>query len=288
MGEFLALIAGQVGWAIPVGVVLWFVARRITSVVPSPAAEQTSREPSRAWPRALGLIAMGVMLWALTVALGWLITQVLSQVRDVDAAIMNWFGESRTDPATAVALAIDHIGNTPGIIAVMLIAAAVAHAVTRRWAPALVLVAAPAGETAIFLTAQLTISRARPDIEHLAVEPVTSSFPSGHVAATLVMYGCIALLITSWSTSPARFAAIGIASVLPLAVAWARMYQGMHFPSDVLVSLAFATLWLAACWWAFRPGARGATIRFGSRSRDELEPARQEEAAAETPEVVRR
>ena len=66
MGEFLALIAGQVGWAIPVGVVLWIVARRVTSVVPSPtAAGQTSREPGRVWPRALGLIAIAVMLWAL-------------------------------------------------------------------------------------------------------------------------------------------------------------------------------------------------------------------------------
>ena len=290
MGEFLALIAGQVGWAIPVGVVLWFVARRITSVVPSPtAATETSREPSRPpWLRALALLAIAAMLWALAVGLGWLITQALGQVRDVDAAIMDWFGDNRTDAATAVALVIDRIGDTPGIIVVILIAAPVAHAVTRRWAPALVLVAAPAGETAIFLAAQFTISRARPDIEHLAVEPVTSSFPSGHVAATLVMYGCLALLIVSWSTHRARFLAIGIAVVLPLAVAWARMYQGMHFPSDVLVSLTFASLWLAACWWAFSPGARGVTIRFGMRPSDELDSVRRGEGAAEAPEAVGR
>ena len=290
MGEFLAEIAGRVGWAVPVGVVLWFVARRITFVVPSPtAATEMSREPSRpAWPRALALLAIAVGLWAITVALGWLITQALSPVRQVDVALMDWFEENRADPATAVALAVDHIGDTPGIIAVMLIAAPVAHAVTRRWAPALVLVAAPAGETSIFLAAQFTISRARPDIEHLAVEPVTSSFPSGHVAATLVMYGCIALLITSWSTSPARFAAIGIAIVLPLAVAWARMYQGMHFPSDVLVSLTFGSLWLAACWWAFDPRAHGATIRFSSQPRDQLESVRPANGAATAPEKVER
>ena len=290
MGEFLGLIAGQVGWAIPVGVVLWFVARRITSVVPSPAAAaETSSEPRRpTWHRALALLAIAAMVWALAVGLGWLITRVLSPVRDLDVAIIDWFGANRTDPATAVALAIDHIGDTPGIIVAMLIAAPVAHAVTRRWAPALVLVAAPAGETLIFLAAQFTISRARPDIEHLAVEPVTSSFPSGHVAATLVMYGCLALLITSWSTSPARFAAIGIAIVLPLAVAWARMYQGMHFPSDVLVSLTFASLWLGACWWAFSPGAHGATIRFGKQPSDQLESERLGEGAAQAPEAVGR
>jgi undecaprenyl-diphosphatase len=61
---------------------------------------------------------------------------------------------------------------------------------------------------------------------------------------------------------------------MPLAVAWARMYQGMHFPSDVAVSLVFATLWLAACWWAFEPGARGQAIRFGSRpATDDAVPA---------------
>ena len=289
MAEFFAEIALRVGWAIPVGIALWFVARRFTHVEPS-AEAGTGTAPDRrrpVWHRPAALLGILVLLWALLMGLGWLITRVLTPVRDVDATMMDWFEANRTDAATALALAIDHIGDTPGIIAVILIAAPLAHAMTRRWAPALVLAIAPAGETTIFLAAQYLTSRARPDIEHLAVEPVTSSFPSGHVAATFVTYGCIALLMLSWSRGPARFVAVGVAVALPLAVAWARLYQGMHFPSDVLVSLIFAPLWLAACWWALGPASRGESVRLG-RAPDADPRGERPRDEAISPDTVRR
>src|SRR5688500_15978362 len=109
MGEFLAEIAVRVGWAIPVGVVLWFLARRFTWVTPSPdAADGTRGDRIRpAWQRAVVLLVVAVLLWGLAVGLGWLITRVLAPVRDVDVAIIEWLGENRTDLPTAFALAID-------------------------------------------------------------------------------------------------------------------------------------------------------------------------------------
>ena len=289
MGDFLAEIAGRVIWAIPVGIVLWVVARRLSTVVPLPGlASAASTGPTRpAWQRAVGLVAAAVLVWALAVGFGWLITRVLGPLRDLDVAIIEWFGAHRTDAATAVAIAIDYVGDTPGIVAALLITAPIAHALTRRWTPAFVLVLAAAGETAIFLVVQSVISRARPDIEHLAVEPATSSFFSGHVAATFATYACLALLVISWGRSPVRFAAISVAIVLPLAVAWSRMYQGMHFPSDVLVSLIVAPLWLSTCWWALRPGPRGESVRFGTRTRAEEHPAPPRHARAAHPERQR-
>lgn len=289
MGAFLAEIAIRVVWAIPVGIVLWFVARRLSSVVPSQglAPESSTDRIRPAWQRAVGLLVAAVLVWALAVGLGWLITRVLSPVRDLDVAIIDWFGAHRTDAATTLALAIDYVGDTPGIVAALLIAAPIAHALTRRWAPALVLVLAAAGETAIFLVVQSVISRARPDIEHLAVEPATSSFFSGHVAATFATYSCLALLVISWGRSPVRFAAISVAIVLPLAVAWSRMYQGMHFPSDVLVSLIIAPIWLVACWWALRPGPHGESVRFGTRAPSEELPTPPRHARAAHPERQR-
>ncbi len=289
MGEFLAEIAGRVLWSIPVGIVLWFVARRLSTVVPSrqrvPASSTDRVRPP--WQRAVGLVVAAGLLWALATGLGWLITRVWRPVRDLDVAIIDWFGAHRTDAGTTLALAIDYIGDTPGIVAALLITAPIAHALTRRWTPALVLVLAAAGETIIFLLVQSVISRARPDIEHLAVEPATSSFFSGHVAATFATYACLALLVISWGNSPVRFAAVSLAIVLPLAVAWSRMYQGMHFPSDVLVSLIIAPLWLAACWWALRPGPHGESVRFGAQARSEELPAAPRRARAQHPERQR-
>lgn len=268
MAEFLAEVAAEVLWAIPVAVALWFVARRLTTIVPSTkaVAESHGAAAPPAWQRALGLVAAAILLVALTVGLGWLVTTVLTPVRGLDVAIIEWLAANRTDSATLFAHIGDTIGNTPGIIAMVLIATTVAHAVTRRWAPALVVVAAAAGETSIFLATQLMISRPRPDVEQLAAEPATSSFPSGHVAATIVTYGCIALLMLTWSRGWLRFVAVAAAIGLCLAVAGTRLYQGMHFPSDVLASFVFAPLWLAACWWAFRPQPGGESARSAMRS----------------------
>lgn len=270
MVEFLVGVAAEIGWAFPVAVVLWFLARRLTRIEASASAARTGAGRP-AWQRAVGLVAIAAVLWAFLLGLGLLITTVLTPVRDLDVAIIDGLVESRTEPLTVLAHIGDQIGNTPGIIAMVIIAATVAHAVTRRWAPALVVVAAAAGETSIFLATQVAISRARPDVEQLAGEPATSSFPSGHVAATIVTYGCIALLVLAWSRGAVRIVAVAAAIALPLLVAWARMYQGMHFPSDVLASFLFAPLWLAACWWAIRPKPRGETVRIGRAAAPDAE-----------------
>ncbi len=278
MIEFLGEIAARVGWAIPVAILAWILARRFTHLEPRSLASMPGARP--AWQRAIVLVLVAIGLWAGLVAVGWLLTEALDPVRKLDVAIIDWFAEHRMDAATAVAVIVDHIGDTPGIVAVLLIAGAIAHATTRRWAPALVLVVAAAGETAIFLAVQSVISRGRPEVEHLAVEPATSSFPSGHVAATFATYGCIALLMLAWSRGPLRTVAVVAAIVLPIAVAWSRMYQGMHHPSDVLTSLLFAPLWLAACWWAFRPAPRGQSVRLGRAPASEHEVQQQQEVPA--------
>lgn len=261
MIEFLAEIAARAGWAIPVAIVAWLLGRRLTRIPgPGDAAPDQPRDGLRR--RVLVLLGVAALLWLGLVGVGTLITGVLEPIRTLDASIIDWFAEHRGDAATSAAILVDHVGDTPGIVAVLLIAAATAHAVTRRWRPALVLVVAAVGETTIFLLAQSVISRARPDVEHLAVEPATSSYPSGHVAATAATYGCIALLMLAWTRGALRLVAVAAAIVLPLAVAWARMYQGMHYPSDVLTSLIFGVIWLGACWWTFRatPPGEPATV----------------------------
>src|SRR6478672_11476094 len=130
MVEFLAGVAAEIGWAFPVAAVLWFLARRLTRIEAS--AGSAGAEAARpAWQRAVGLVAAAAVLWAFLLGLGLLITTVLTPVRDLDVAIIERLVESRTDPLTALAHIGDQIGNTPGIIAMVVIAATVAHALTR-------------------------------------------------------------------------------------------------------------------------------------------------------------
>lgn len=211
-----------------------------------------------------GLLAVtAVLLWGFLTPVGWLVTGPLAPLRSLDYAVMAWFADHRSEGLTALALVLDHVGNTPGIVAVLLAAIPVILGTTRRRAPAAVLLAAAAGETGIFLAAQGVVARPRPAVEHLAGEPGTSSFPSGHVAASLVTYGCLALILSAWTRRRLRRMLFTAAGILIAAVAVTRLYLGMHYPTDILASLLFAPVWLAVCWRTIKP-ARGSPAGKGS------------------------
>jgi undecaprenyl-diphosphatase len=219
-------------------------------LLPAPARDRVL--PSGARGASL-LPATALFLWGFLVAAGLLVTRSLAPLQRLDSGIMEWFADHRTGSLTALASVVDHIGNTPGILAVLLLAIPVILAATRRRAPAMVLLAATAGETTIFLAAQSVVGRARPAVEHLAGEPGTSSFPSGHVAASVVTYGCLALILAAWIRYRLRWALLLAAAVLVAAVVLARLYLGMHYPTDIAASLLFAPAWLAVCWRVFDP-----------------------------------
>ena len=91
------------------------------------------------------------------------------------------------------------------------------------------------------------IDRRRPAVPHLDSAPPTSSFPSGHVAAAVALYGALAVVVClssrrGWLRAAAIVLAIGIA----IAVGLSRLYRGMHFPTDVLGGALLSVLWLTA------------------------------------------
>ncbi|QOD93156.1 phosphatase PAP2 family protein [Chryseoglobus sp. 28M-23] len=218
------------------------------------APERSSPSPSLA--RAVAALGAVLVLLAGTVAaIGSFVIVPSAAVQEVDDRIIDWFVSIRSDGLSALATVLDAAGNTPGIIAVQLAAVPIALALTRRRAPAVLLVTAVVGETAVYLVAGALVGRARPEVDHLSMMvPPTSSYPSGHVAATVVTYGAIALLVLAWSRSRWRYAVVPVAVLLVAGVVLARLYWGLHFATDTLASVVFAVVWLAACWRVIRPG----------------------------------
>jgi undecaprenyl-diphosphatase len=103
------------------------------------------------------------------------------------------------------------------------------------------------GEVAIFLVVTLLVDRPRPPVGQLDEAPPTSSFPSGHTAAAIVLYGALAVLAHQQARSAlVRRLSLFLAVALPALVAVSRVYRGMHFPSDVLGGILLGTLWLLA------------------------------------------
>jgi undecaprenyl-diphosphatase len=104
---------------------------------------------------------------------------------------------------------------------------------------------AVAGETTLFVLASMVIDRLRPGIPHLDGAPPTSSFPSGHTAATVALWCGLALgLARTHPGHPLRVLSWVLAVVLPAFVLSSRLYRGMHWPTDVAASVVFTLLWL--------------------------------------------
>ena len=71
------------------------------------------------------------------------------------------------------------------------------------------------------------------------------SFPSGHAALSLALYGFLTYL--AWKNFPQRYRIIlvAIAALLVGLIGLSRLYLGLHFVSDVLVGYAIGTILLA-------------------------------------------
>jgi undecaprenyl-diphosphatase len=129
------------------------------------------------------------------------------------------------------------LANTPVVILVGSVVASVL--LVKRWAQGTVaLAAALFTEVGVFLTTVLLVPRDRPDVPKLDAVPPTSSFPSGHTAASIALYGTLAviaaaLLPTGWL----RRVVVAIVALVPVAVGFSRLYRGMHHPSDVLAGV---------------------------------------------------
>jgi membrane-associated phospholipid phosphatase len=197
-----------------------------------------SGHPVRAF-LIIALVGFGVLA-AAAVAAGWALQHYVLPDHGVgrqDEHVNVWLADHRTALRTDVSFWLSGIGDVYAIPALVALTAVVA-AVRRQWRVAAFIVTAIAVEAGTYRVATLAIDRRRPHVPRLDDLPVNDSFYSGHAAASVAVYCGIALLLSSRVRSTAFRAAIWfVAIVLPLLVAVARMYRGMHHPTDVAAGL---------------------------------------------------
>ncbi len=105
----------------------------------------------------------------------------------------------------------------------------------------------------------------RPRVARLEALPVNASYPSGHEAAAIAVYGGIVLLLTSRYTSPGfRVFAWTIATAMVF-VGLSRMYRGMHHPLDVVGGALLGIAALSAIVFACRVAVAASNSESGAR-----------------------
>ena len=125
------------------------------------------------------------------------------------------------------------IGNTAGVIAVCIVVSSLLLWRTRDLRLALVAPVAIAMQGLIFLIAAKVVDRDRPQVPRLDKSPPTASYPSGHEGASTGLYVALALLASRIERTWLRWTTVILCLAMPLLVAFARLYRGMHHVTDV-------------------------------------------------------
>lgn len=194
-----------------------------------------------------------VALSAVLVVAGLVLTHLLGPVDRWDEHVNGWLATHRSAGWDGVSRAGTFVANTLGVVVVA--AAVTGLALIRQWGrTAMLLTLGLALEISVFLTVNYTVARPRPSAPHLGSTPSTYSFPSGHVAATFVLYGGIAVLVACRTRAPwLRTLACLVAVVLVGWVAFSRVYAAQHHPTDVIAGLGMGVGALGAAVLAIRP-----------------------------------
>jgi undecaprenyl-diphosphatase len=139
------------------------------------------------------------------------------------------------------------VGNTgPMVAAGILTTAALARRGRRReaWLFAL----GVGGSMLLTQVIKRIAARPRPDLWPSIRPEHTFSFPSGHAMDTAALAAALFFI-----TPPHRRKWWALAPLFALSVGWARMYLGVHFPSDVLAGWSSGAGWvLLVQLWAAR------------------------------------
>lgn len=164
-----------------------------------------------------------------------------------DASVQAWMAEHQTAAFHRFMRGVSRLGDWPGHISLGLILLVLAYwRRSKKWmriAAAMILACAIAGVVARVV--KISTGRARPSVQTEAAWSGPSfkarynAFPSGHTAASSAFFGTLAL--ASWRIGAALL-------IIPLLIAFSRLYVGAHHLSDVVCAALVGML--VACFVA--------------------------------------
>jgi len=207
-------------------------------VAPSPRARRLGERWTGHPFRAAGLVGLAGYVGLTLLLLGFGVLVINSPaIERWDDDVMARIAAATTSPIDTMAQWGSYLGETLVVIAIAAVAVAV-MAWRKIWDGAGLLVVGLLVEVTVFLTVSMTIARPRPDVDQLDPAPPTGSYPSGHTAAAVVLYGTLALIAAARTDSRAVKALCWILAIaLPSMVGISRLVLGMHHPTDLVGSL---------------------------------------------------
>ena len=165
-----------------------------------------------------------------------------------DAPLLEFWHRHATPVLDNAAVFLTIVGNTGPMVSLGLLVFLGLLARRQRRA-AWVCFASVGGSMLLTQLIKPLVARPRPALWASIRPEHTLSFPSGHAMDTAAI--ATALVFLCWGSRRGDWV-LWLAPLFSLAVGWARLYLGVHNPSDVLAGWAAAVAWVAAVQLAAR------------------------------------
>lgn len=197
-------------------------------------------------------LACGVLCWLGAALVAWAVHA--GRAEGFDAAGLLFWRDDTLQPAGSRKL-LEGVRDVTALGGVLLrnlfaLAAVVALLFLRLRREAVLLALTVASGWVVNSALKGLAGRERPQIVPHLMEVGGNSFPSGHSFNSAVVYIAIALAFAAMSTrASVRWTVIAAAMATSLAIAWSRVWLGVHWPSDVIAG------WLGGAGWAFLASA---------------------------------
>lgn len=196
---------------------------------------------------ALRVIAVFLGLAVVTAAAG---IGIRALAPAFDLQTMQAIADHRNGTLTSIARVVTEAGSF-----ILLAPLSIAFLLLRRWkrpADDIALVVIAAGSALLPLVTKEIVARPRPAIEHLS-QLSSFSFPSEHTTQAAAVYLTVAIMLSQTLARGWREGAIVLAVLIALAVAWSRVYLGVHYPTDVTAGLLLGWSWALLVFHWSRP-----------------------------------
>ena len=177
----------------------------------------------------------------------------------IDLTMQQVFINMRTDLLTPFMKVVTHSTDTKTIV--ILCAALVLIPMTRK-TMGLPLTAAALINMGTYKAMKHIFLRARPDVVYHIVEQGGYSFPSGHSAASMLVYGLLFYLVGKYcKNQKLKVLLQTVCGILVLTVGPSRLYVGVHWATDVLAGWCVgAAVLMAAVYLIERFGKNNESI----------------------------
>jgi membrane-associated phospholipid phosphatase len=219
----------------------------VEPVVEPPSSPAVPTLLRRAGPPAALLAAAWAAMVGLLVLTGQGVTHSAA-VESLDRQITSWVVAHRTPALDRWMAALTFTGSW---LAALGVAAVVAVLAWRRRVPPRDLVAVLAGWAGVALAVPVTkslVQRPRPPESVRLLSTHGWSFPSGHTATAVVVFGTVTTLtVLLVHRRAVRAVALTACPLLVGVIAFSRVELGVHWTTDVAASVVWTAGWLLVC-----------------------------------------